>query len=731
MQTIEPFSALGWHTVPLKGKLERLEGGIKTIPKFESGWRQHYQEHKNTVRAKLGGTITGEVSGIIAIDCDNETTWKMFQALDPDYAFVFLSKGKGYAAGTLIYKFDEDLPTSFSLADNKIALDVYANNGFVYLPTESNKTKELMVKIPELKEMPATTKLMLQQLHLAKNQPQTADGPVAPNVDKSSCLAPLVEQFVVSKEYMQGLFKVITPRDFRKLEGYVTKGHLHPKDIPDGRGSEYLSKVSAIFGADSSISLDLYVQAMNLINSLWESPMEDDKFEHTILDPMLNQTAKINGKIIWQYNEDWKQHRLVLHTKRQSNMELGFDDNRNLYYCVDVVNEHVKQFGRDTELQSYIEATAINTPKKAELKRNLPILNVVAKPSLPFGFSFDDDSIVKTLNTFKHTPELMILNNPNDYKEFYKRPTTTLKYFETLVPEESMRNYLLGFTKRKLTNFEYSPVILYFMGAHGSGKDTYVQILETIMGHVARPTTKEFLEVYNAWLLDTYFVQLDEYGNQLTRISDKEEALGKLKTYTGKQQVMIRAMRTDGFSYKHNATFIMTANKNPLMLEDGDRRIAFMPTPNVLAKADWVVNQGGITVIHQQIMAEIKDFCYYLATEVEMLAPQEYMVPPESESKLSLIADSMYAAQRIAYALHHKMFDYFKELCIDYGSTTTLQALKNEHLTEENVEPLYMAMTEMQGDMRSLSKAIRGMGIEIHNDTYKVFNDNPFEAEEE
>ena len=729
MQTIAPFTALGWHTVPLKGKLERGEGGVKTIPKFEQGWRQHYQENKNTVKAKLGGTITGECSGIIAIDCDNENTWNMFRALDPDYPFVFLSKGKGYPAGTLIYAFDEDLPTSFSLADNNIALDVYANNGFVYLPTEANKTKELMVELPELKVMPATTKLMLQQLHLAKNQPKEVAGPIQ-SIDKSSCLAPLVEQFVVAKDYMPGLFRIITPRDFRKEEQYIKKGHLHPENIPDGRGSEYLSKVSAILGADSSISLDLYVQAMNLINALWPQPMEDDKFEHTILDPMLNQTAKINGKVIWQYNEDWKQHRLVLQTKRQSNIELGFDDRRNFYYCVDVVNEHVKQFGRDTELQSYIEATAINSPKKAELKRNLPMLNVVAQPSLPFGFSFDDDNIAKTLNTFKHTPELMILNNPSDYKEFYNRPTTTLKYFETLVPEEAMRNYLLGFTKRKLTNFEYSPVILYFLGAHGSGKDTYVQILETIMGHVARPTTKEFLEVYNAWLLDTYFVQLDEYGNQLTRISDKEEALGKLKTYTGKQQVMIRQMRTDGFSYKHNATFIMTANKNPLMLEDGDRRIAFLPTPNVLAKADWVINQGGITVVHNQIIAEIKDFCYYLATEVEMLSPQEYMVPPESESKLSLIADSMFASQRIAYALSKGMFDYFKELCLDYDAPTTLNAFKNEHLTEDNLEPLYMAMTEMQGDMRSLNKAMRGMGIETHNGTYKVFNNNPFTAEE-
>jgi hypothetical protein len=731
VQTIEKFINMGWHTVPLKGKLERNDDGTKTIPKFEAGWRQKYQVEQNAIKAKLGGTITGECSGIIAIDCDNETTYKMFKALDPDYTFVFESLGKGYPAGTFIYKFDSDIPLSFSLADNHIALDIYANNGFVYLPTEANKTKVTLTELPELKEMPATVKLLIQQLHKAKVTP--SDNQVAPsNVSTGNCLAPLVEQFIVSKDYMPGLFKVITPKDFRREPQYVKSGHLHPENVPEGRGSEYLVKISAVLGADSSISLDLYVQAMTLINSLWDSPMEESKFEATVLDPMISGGSKVNGKVIWQYNEDWKTHRMVLHTKRQSNVELGFDDNRNLYYCVDIVNEHIKQFGRDAELQSYLESVALNSPKKAELKRGLPLINVVAKPSLPFGFTLVDESIIKTLNTFRHTPELMILNDPAPYREYYNRPVTTLKYLETLVPEEAMRDYLLAFTKRKLTMFEYSPVILYFLGAHGSGKDTYVALLETIMGGIARPTVKEFLEVYNTYMLDNYFIQLDEYGNQLTRLSDREEALGKLKAYTGKKKVTIRQMRTDGFVYEHGATFIMTANKNPLMLEDGDRRICFLPTPNVLAKQQWVVDAGGMSVVYDKIMSELKDFCYYLATEITALTKTEYMSPPESEHKLALIADSMYAAQRIAYAMKHNMIEYLKNLAVEYDQQVTLDALRAERLTEHTLEPLYLAMTEMQGELRSLNKAIRSHGILIRgkdNPEYVIFNDNPFEAE--
>ena len=45
--SIQPYIDLGWHTVPLQGKLERLPDGKKTIPVFEPKWRDRYQEEFN------------------------------------------------------------------------------------------------------------------------------------------------------------------------------------------------------------------------------------------------------------------------------------------------------------------------------------------------------------------------------------------------------------------------------------------------------------------------------------------------------------------------------------------------------------------------------------------------------------------------------------------------------------------------------------------------------------
>lgn len=729
METIKPFIDLGWHTVPLRGELVRLEDGKKSLPKFEDGWRAKYQTEFNSVATRLGGTITGEVSGIIAIDCDNTETFKLFQAIDPDYKFIFVSKGKldkegqEKDCGTFIYRYTDAIQDSFSINDGSMALDIYSNRGFVYLPTSANETKVAWSDdIPELRELPDTTLVLLQQLKKAadnKNGGATA-APVVMNIMTANCLAPLVNQYnVASGKMMPGLFRIITPKDFRDLAPYVKQGFLHPADVPEGRGSEYLSKVSAILGADVSIDIETYTTTMHNINSMFNDPMDKRRLDSTILDPMINEKASVNGKPIWKYDKDWEQYRLVLPTKRQSNLELCFDDHRNIYYAVDIANEQLRSFNRDSDLLAFIGAAATNPPKKLEVMRSIPIVNTRAEPNKPFGFNQGDDPTARTLNTFRQTPELAIINNPDDYVAHYKLPSTTLKYLETLVPEKEMRDFLLGFTKRKLTTFGYSPVILYFLGVHGSGKDLYVKILEQMLGHVARPTTKEFLDMFNGYMLDTYFVQLDEYGNQLTRISDREEALGKLKAYTGKQNIQIRQMRTDGFMYQHNATFIMTANKNPLMLEDGDRRVALLPTPNVLNEVDWVNDMGGPTVVHDIILAETKDFAYYLATEVPMLSDRLYMKPPESVSKRRLVADSMYAAQRIAYCLKHGMIDYLLELCEDFSVSDFEPATKRGRITVDDLEGLYMALTEHNGDMKSLNKAIRNVGIELIPTTHK------------
>lgn len=712
---MQKYIDLGWHTVPLTGELKRLEDGSKTIPNFEKDWREKYTAEFNTRATKLGGAITGEKSGIIAIDCDNSETWELFRSMDPDYGFTFYSVGKGdKVCGTLIYKYHHEIPNTFAVRNDLLSLDVYANNGFIYLATEQNETK-LPPTDYTLKPLPHSMVVLLKQLQIQKDSKvqRVLERPIY-----TSFLAPLLSQFAQSRKFMPGLFKIITPLDFRELEQYQRLGYLHPENIPGGRGSEYLSKVSAILGADRSVDKELYVNAMNVLNSLFKEPMPVRRLDSTILDPMVEEKASINGTPIWQYDEHWDKQRVIVQTKRQAAVEIAYDDRRMQYYAIDLSNEEVKNFDKESDMFQYIEAVGINTPKKADVKRAMPLLEVNSDPSIPFGY-YEEEAYVRKFNNFIPTPGLRVLHNPEQFADKYIRPDATINFFKSLVPDEEMRGYLLRFIKTKLTTFKYSPVILYFLGVHGSGKDTFVSIMESIIRKVARPTVKEFLEPFNGYMLDNYFVQLDEFGNQLQRASDKDEALGKLKAYSGKERINIRVMRTDGYDYNHHVTFISTANKNPLVLEDGDRRLAVFKTPNSLATESWVIEAGGVSAVHKQIMSEVVDFCYYLATEVEDCQGIEYVSPPETEDKHQLIANSMNVAMRLAYACKHLQVEIIRDLAVEVGCKSAVDELDEGFITTHELQNIYDEHTNYDGDKRAMVKALKQLNVNTRRTTMK------------
>lgn len=725
MKTIQPFIDLGFYTVPLKGELKRLEGGKpgeKSTPQFPKNWKAKFQDEFNEDAVKLGGTLTGAISNIIAIDCDSSVTYEMFKAYDPEYDFHFVSKGKPKGGGTIIYKYphleDGSTPlSSFSIQDELINLDFYSDNGFVYLPTDANETKELwpeeeLAQLPTIKEMPAVVNVLLHTLYkqylLEKNstgkEEQSTDKPM----QRANYLAPQLELMLSKSEFMPSVFRIITPKDLRSIEQYVKHGYLHPKNVPDGRGSEYLSKVSAILGADSSVSPELYIKVIKFINDLWDEPIQVARLTQTIMDPMVEGKSSINGSVIWQYDEHWKTRGLTFTTKFGESAEVFFDDVRAIYYLINHTSGMIKSYQKDADIYSYMDTVGVAVPARKEFKPLLPLVRTTMDPSMPFGF-YSKDEYTREFNMFQQTPALRILNDPTPYAGLYKRPEAIINFFESLVPDPIMRHYLLRFLKHKLTTFNYSPVVLYFLGAHGSGKDTVVTILGEILGHsyIGKPATKEFLEQFNGWIVDTYFTQLDEYGNQLSRLSDKQEALGKIKAYSGKSNIQIRQMRTDGFSYNHRTTFIMTANSNPLLIEDGDRRLAFFDTPNVLKDEEWVVKAGGITAVQQQLLTEIKDFCYYLATEVDDINPDDYVAPPVTQHKHIVIASKLPAAQRIAYCIKNHLLDMLYEITKEWDMQKIFAHAGEGRFYEEELFDLYMLITDDKGVRRGLVAAMK------------------------
>jgi hypothetical protein len=711
MSTLKDFIKLKWHTVPLSGQLKRLANGDKTIPEFPKDFKNYFTENFNEQDSTLGGVMTGKCSGIIAIDCDSEHAYKVFQMLDPDYEAHMVSRGKlnpdgsEMKAATIVYKYTQELEENFIHKTTDMKIDFYSNKGFIYLPTKDNLTKYTWEskRFPEIKECPPQIVSLLKSLKPQKIKHVELELQAKKwNIH----LYPQVRHFAESGRVTKSLFKILTPRDFRTSDAYIAKGFLHPNDVEDGRGSEYLSKVSAILGADESIDEELYTKAMRAINNNFDKPMARSRLESTIIDPMIEERASVDGTPIWRYNKDWEEDLSTVVTKLNTRLDLFFDQERRTYYAVDVANENYHAFKKDADFFSFLETVASEFAGKKEIRQILPLVNVVSTPKYPFGFYGDHK---ESFNIFSPTVPLMIFKNPDTYEKSYNYPTYTIKFLEHLIPDNFMRNYLIRFLRRKFDTFDYSPVVIYLLGVSGSGKDLFVNLLRRIMGEntVARPKASEFLEKHNGWMLDQYFAQLDEYGDQLVNFADKEEAKGLIKTYSGNSRINIRKMQNDGYMYDHNITFIITANKNPLTFDADDRRIALFSTPNNLRELPEVKELGGIQEFVDRLYDEINDFMYWLAIDRDNATADEYVNPPFTMDKLALIAAKLSAGSQLAFYFKNGLAGEISRLCTMYETPDVLGYMAEGRVYEDDLFDLYMEMTEHKGTKRGLSAAMQ------------------------
>lgn len=709
---VQQFQQLGWYTVPLGGVLQRKEDGKKTIPVFEQGWKDKYANTFNQQITPLAGVMTGEKSNIVAIDCDNDATYQLFKSLDPEYKFHFVSKGKPSGGGTIIYRYTPKVET-FSINDEFMQLDYYADKGFVYLPTEDNYTKEswVGVQFPELKEMPSSIQSLLGTVAKKVKIPE-ASSVEKKEVKISHRLAPSIKTFCEAEEYDPRLFKILTPKEYRSNVKYIKQGHVHPNDCVEGNSgqSNYLVRVSAILGADISISKELYVDAMNKINNLFTYPLEMSRFNSTIINPMIEEKTQIDGETVWQYDEHWESMGLIATAGNGDSIESFYDDVRGLYYIINYTKNYIKRSADKSPTLSTLSTIIGQKITPPYYDSTINLVRTKLNPAEPFGHI---EGVEEEFNLFKQTEALYVLNNPQYYSPMYKKPEATIKYLETLIPDTYMRNFVLRFMRTKLTTFKYSPIILYFIGAHGSGKDTFVSILANILGedYIAKPDAKNFLEQYNGWLLDKFIVQLDEYGNKLNSAKDKNEVLGRLKSYTGSPKVQIRAMRQDGFNYEHNASFIITANSQPLPLEVGDRRVAFISTPNRLDIQPWVHDMGGISDVIKKIQDEVLDFCYWLATEYKNLTPSEYVTCPETADKENLILDTLTPSAKLAYMVARCKGAKLQELAEEFNVPDITIGWDKNRIMVDKLEDLYLGMTDNNGDLRSLVSALKKEGL--------------------
>lgn len=689
MNSIQAFIDLGYHTVPLNGKhITRDEKGNKKGFSFPTNWQDTHSKHLNELATPVGGLLTGK-GGLVAIDCDNEASWELFRSLDPTYTAYMESVGKkdkeghDVIGGTILYLYSDNLPSSKKIK-GEYDLDWFNGTGCVFLPTVANETKTAWIEEEdgdyllynhlrepiEFKPMPSIVKNVLE---LIVNKPKAEEKSVANTAyatRSKGFLGKVLQQYdfrQLEKEgdYEPAITRLLTPREYRS-DLYHKQGHLHPNDVPARH--DYQFKIMCTLAGDNTVDADLAREAIYYLNSLWDKPRSAKQMEAEIIGGIISGRQKnSNGEPYWVYDENWEKMRNWSAIDKSSSalVEVFYDNMKMVHFVYNTETDHIQQFVKKSEVINHIQASTIGQFDQREVYEDMANVVTVVQPKEDFGYLNDD----REFNLFKPTKALRILADPTMHEDDYTEPTEFIAYMAHFIPNEQQREYFLSLLKTKLTTFDYSPVVPYIIGIPGSGKGLLMTILEQIMGggYVTKELSgSQFINDFNkGWLEHKYIVNLNELAEGLQTKSERTKAIGQLKLYTGSTSFQCHGKGKDVYTAPMNAMFIMTANSNPLSIEDNDRRVYYISTPNTFNSAPQCLASESSNAIYHAILEQIDDIVYWLATEVKMLSKNDYTTAPFNSGKNELIFVSKTTSEKLGWALKNKEFKMLTDFLIN------------------------------------------------------------------
>ncbi len=727
IQDTTPFINLGYHTVPLLGKhIKRNELGKKYGYSFTSNWQETHSKTLNEFPSPIGGLLTSQ---LVAIDCDCETSYRLFRQLDPDYQAYFDSIGKLDSdgnlinCGTILYQHSPDLPPSKKLK-GELDIDWFNSTGMVFLPTASNETKTPWQtddngKLFNHKGEPVTFSpmppLVKQVLELALHTPKDIVE-VHRYSSSKGYLALQAEQFHLKHgEYEPAVTRILTPKEAKQSKLFKQQGHLHPQEATNIMGRhDYLFKIFCTLAGDNTVDRTMALDIIMYINSLLSPPRSAQQMHSEIIDGIISGRQKNQaGDSYWVYDEHWEENRSFTAVSKTNAdlLHIFYDPFKKEYFIYNTMTDKIDTFGKKQPLMEHISAISIGAFNQKEEISNMVNLETVSDPAEDYGYLNDDSQF----NLFKSSEALNILRNPETYKDSYTEPKEFIAFINSFIPEKTNRLYFLGLVRRKLTTFKYSPVVPNLIGVQGSGKGLLTDILKRFIGkqYVKGDVGGEqFMEKYNDWILDKWFIVVNEISNTVNKAGDKSKAQGILKNYTGSKTVGIRSMNTDYFEAPMNAMWIVTANANALAGEDEDRRNYIISTPNKFDDLDLVLKAGDPDIIYQAILNQINDIAYYLATEVRDCTPAQYIRAPQSASAHKIIFDGLPVAKKMAFALQKQEYQMLYDYLESMGATQLFNGVErtkrqSTHVYLNDIVDSYRVITNDTYDIEKSEDIVR------------------------
>lgn len=607
-----------FHTVPLGGtEMYRGADGKKYGQVFpKDGWTE-YVTHRNTQNTPLLAAIA--LKDFVGLDFDTDEAFNMALRIDPECKYVAKSDAKG---GHLLYRYNESYGFTSSKKVRGI-LDLQVGNTLIYLATPANKTKTLLTEpltsLDDLSDMPLVMQLYVENIILKYNNDNIAyESTKTFNVNEDSTLGYILEKVKPEDDYSLELFKLLTPKKYKP-------NCLHPNDIPDGEGTEYLQAIRTRLALDSSVSEVVFKNVMHYINNQWDNPMPPSRIENDCNYQI--SKATIDGNKAWSYNPDWAKEGLIVKDKYLSAVEFFFDSSTSKFLEFNRTTKDIIIHSNTSNSKNSLVSKSKKQISVNEMIAKAVDIDIISDPTKPSYYLEGKAPYKPIFNTFVPAMGTMILRDPSLVSN-PRHPEHILKFLENLIPNKNRLEWLLQFLKHKHTTYEYSPMYLVFAGVGGAGKGVFVSVILKYFSGLERIQDIDLDKLqnnFNAWKATTDYAHLDEAGEGFSK---REAALvvAELKKLTGSPTVSITYKGKDVSgkdNMRHYITPILNTNINVKVITDlpkNDRRFVFIKCPNKMAKA----SDNNDSLMVQMMKEELPHFAYYLATQVKEIDPRAY-----------------------------------------------------------------------------------------------------------
>lgn len=627
LESIKLFIDSGWNTIPYDSI--KYENGRK-IASPPIKWKE-FTLIKNTKESKAGAVICDKV---LVVDCDSLEATKRFLDIakfEGIEGIEDLSKDGVEDIIGLVVKTTKGFHFYFNnngefndLRDEKIDIQA-TNKRIVYLPSRESEGKEIIAcnQVLDMNDNKLKIKLTNINSNIKAWFESLSKDTKAEQKEAKKVRYSLGTPLAIIPKGSKLFFKRLTPKSYKEDSFYRElidkKGYLHPNDIRDGDGNDYLVSLAGILCTDPTIDVNSFWEFMEYINSCWDKPLSAEALEKKVEAYPLN---RYDG-CPFCYDPNWEKMQYSFIDVDGNDIMMVYDLKSSKYIIANLSTDEVWTKNSSDAVSFYANRTGEKIGG-AKLASMLPGVNVEFNPLAPFGLSED-----KRFNTYKHSPYIEILNSNYEYAKHEiedSKSCKALPFFKHLFKDST--EYFLRFLKTKFTTFKYSPTTFcLFDDEGGAGKGALEVFLGRFLGQ--EKVTRIPYDTFQSKFTSEYEGKLIIFFNEFPEdFKTRKINTDKIKEITGSPTSKIEKKGCDPYEVVNYATHFITSNRISVEIREGDRRFCVVQCDK---KFDEVFYSGYFDEMTSD--EELKKLAVYLREFVVPLSHKEYMSPPMTIAK--------------------------------------------------------------------------------------------------